>query len=153
MNFVFIAGRLGSDPETRTTPSGKKVTSFRVACSSKKGGEEETTWFNITVWGDQFDKLISFLKKGSAVMIQGELQKPKTYKDREGRDQVSLNVTASNISFSPFGKSDGSSSNNQKSGHSNNSSDSNGFDSNSFNFEPVMQGSQHPAFQDDEIPF
>ena len=153
MNFIFIAGRLGSDPETRFTPSGKKVTNFRVASSSKKGGEEETTWYRITVWGEQFDKMISFLKKGSAVMIQGELHKPKIFNDRDNQPQVSLDVTVHNISFSPFGgKSDGSS-NNQKNEQTGGNSDSNGFNSNGFSFEPVMQGSQHPAFQDDEIPF
>jgi len=148
MNFVFVAGRLGSDPETRFTPSGQKVINFRFACSSKKGGKEDTIWWRVTVWGDQFDKMLPYLKKGTALMIQGELHKPQVYNDREGKPQTSLEITATNLSFSPFGKSDGGSSANASNKSANSGHDSNGFD-----FEPVMQGSQHPAFQDDEIPF
>jgi single-stranded DNA-binding protein len=71
--------------------------------------------------------------------------------DRENKPQTSLEITVSNISFSPFGKSDSSSSAN--SGNKASSPNGSGFESNDFDFEPVMQGSQHPAFQDDEIPF
>ena len=81
-------------------------------------------------------------------MIQGELHKPQIYNDREGKPQTSLELTATSLSFSPFGKSDGGSSANATSKNANT-----GHDSNAFDFEPVMQGSQHPAFQDDEIPF
>ena len=159
MNFVFIAGRLGADPETRFTPSGKKVTTLRVATSLKKKGEEKTIWWKVTVWGEQFDALMSYLKKGSAVMIQGELQEPYIYADREGKNQCSLEVVATNISFSPFGsgKSDGANKGQGNSNYSQNNQNShnNGsnFDNGGFNFEPVMQGSNHQAFQDDEIPF
>jgi single-strand DNA-binding protein len=146
MNFVFIAGRLGSDPETRFTPSGLKVTNFRFACSSKKGGKDETIWWRVTVWGDQYDKMLPYMKKGTALMIQGELHKPQIYNDREGKPQTSLEITATSISFSPFGKTDGASSNAQP------KSNDTGFGSD-FDFEPVMQGSQHSALQDDEIPF
>lgn len=106
MNFIQIMGRLGADPETRFTPSGQKVTNFRVAVSVRKGGKEETVWYRITVWGDRFDKMISYLKKGSAIIVVGELGKPEIYNDREGRPQVSLEVTAEFIRFSPFGKGD-----------------------------------------------
>ena len=110
MNFVLLAGRLGSDPETRFTPSGQKVTNFRFACSSKKGGKDETSWYRVTVWGEQYDKMLPYMKKGTALMIQGELHKPQIYMDRENKPQTSLEITVSNISFSPFGKSDSSSS-------------------------------------------
>ncbi|NBU62594.1 MAG: single-stranded DNA-binding protein [Chlamydiae bacterium] len=151
MNFVLLAGRLGSDPETRFTPSGQKVTNFRFACSSKKGGKDETIWYRVTVWGDQYDKMLPYMKKGTALMIQGELHKPQIYTDKESKPQTSLEITASSISFSPFGKSDASSS----AGSSNKTAapSASGYESNDFDFEPVMQGSQHPAFQDDEIPF
>ncbi|MCH9612529.1 MAG: Single-stranded DNA-binding protein [Chlamydiia bacterium] len=109
MNHTLIAGNLGADPEVRYTSSGTKVTTIRVACNSRRSGKDETTWWKVTVWGEHLDKIISFLKKGSSVIITGELQKPEIYNDREGNPQVSLNLTANNISFSPFGgkKGDG----------------------------------------------
>jgi single-strand DNA-binding protein len=108
MNYITIAGHLGVDPEVRFTSSGKKVTSFRVATNSRRGETEETTWWKVTVWGEQFDKMISFLKKGSAIIVVGELQKPKIFTDREGASQVSLDITAHSIQFSPFGRSSSS---------------------------------------------
>ncbi len=109
MNFIHIAGNLGADPEVRFTSSGKKVTTMKVASRSRRGknGEEMTIWWRVTIWGDQFDKMITFLKKGSAVMVYGDLHKPEIFTDREGKPQVSLDITAAHIEFSPFGKPGG----------------------------------------------
>lgn len=107
MNFLHIAGHLGADPEIRFTPSGQKVTTLRVACKARKSGTEDNTiWWRVTLWGEQFDKMVSYLKKGSAVMVVGEMNKPEIFKDRDGNSQISLSLTASNVMFSPFGKSD-----------------------------------------------
>ena len=106
MNFINIAGNLGADPEVRFTPSGKKVTTLRVATRTRKGGNDDTIWWRVTIWGDQFDKLVSYLKKGSAVVVFGEVQKPEIFNDREGKPQIAMEITAALIQFSPFGKSE-----------------------------------------------
>jgi single-strand DNA-binding protein len=106
MNHIFVAGRLGNAPEIRYTANGQKVTSFRLATNSKRSGKEETIWWKVTIWGDQMDKMVSYLKKGSAIIVIGELAKPEIFNDREGRPQVSLNIIASSLSFSPFGRTD-----------------------------------------------
>ncbi|HSX13377.1 MAG TPA: single-stranded DNA-binding protein [Chlamydiales bacterium] len=108
MNFIHIAGNLGTDPETRFTQSGKKVTTLRVATHSRKGGQDVTIWWRVTIWDEQFKNMIPHLKKGSSVMVFGEMQKPEIYTDREGKSQVSLEMTASQLQFSPFGKPGGS---------------------------------------------
>lgn len=104
MNYIHIAGHLGADPETRFTQSGKKVTTLRVATKSRKGGQDLTIWWRVTIWDDQFKNLIPHLKKGSAIMASGEIQKPEIYNDRDGSPQVSMELTASHVQFSPFGK-------------------------------------------------
>lgn len=106
MNFINIAGHLGADPEVRYTSSGKKVTTLRVACRTRKGGQDDTIWWRATIWGEQFDKMIPYLKKGSPVIVFGEVQKPEIFNDREGKPQISMEITASHIQFSPFGKPD-----------------------------------------------
>lgn len=106
MNQVIIAGHLGADPEVRFTSSGQKVTTLRVAAKARRGGKDETIWWKVTVWGEQFDKMIVYLKKGSPVIVAGDLSKPEIFTDREGRPQVSMNITAQNIMFSPFGRPD-----------------------------------------------
>lgn len=106
MNILEIFGHLGADPEARFTPSGLKVTTLRVATKVHRKGKDETIWFRVTIWGDRFDKMIAYLKKGSAVVAVGEMDKPEIYTDREGRPQISLEMTAEFIRFSPFGKPD-----------------------------------------------
>ncbi len=107
MNYIHIAGHLGADPETRFTQSGKKVTTLRVATKSRKGGQDLTIWWRVTIWDDQFKNMIPHLKKGSAIMASGEIQKPEIYNDRDGSPQVSMELTASHLQFSPFGKPGG----------------------------------------------
>lgn len=109
MNIITIAGHLGADPETRFTSTGQKVTTLRVATKSRKGGNDTTIWWRVTIWGEQFDKMMPYLKKGSSVVIVGEFNKPEIFNDKEGKPQISLSLTASNVMFSPFGKSEKSS--------------------------------------------
>ncbi len=104
MNTMNIAGHLGADPEVRFTSTGKKVTTLRVAARTRKGQKDETIWYKVTIWGEQFDKLMPHLKNGSAVIVTGELQLPEIFTDKEGKARMSLEVWANNIQFSPFGK-------------------------------------------------
>ena len=117
MNQITIAGHLGADPEVRFTSSGQKVTTLRVAARVRRGSKgDDTIWWKVTVWGDQFDKMIPFFKKGSPIIVFGELSKPEIFTDRDGRPQVSMNITAHNILFSPFGRPD-SQNDEQEEGH------------------------------------
>lgn len=111
MNQTTIAGHLGADPEVRFTSSGQKVTTLRVAARGRRTSKEkdETIWWKVTIWGEQFDKMIPYLKKGSPIIVVGDMNKPEIFTDREGRPQVSMSLTALNLLFSPFGRPEGSS--------------------------------------------
>lgn len=148
MNFIHIAGNLGADPESRFTSSGKKVTAFRVGSRGRKG---DTIWWRVTVWGDQFDKMISFLKKGSAVMVYGEVHKPEIYNDREGKPQASLEITAVHMEFSPFGKPGGSNQEGAPSSSNATSPYTNFTPDQGFAKAGVQQGKGETY--DDEVPF
>lgn len=106
MNIIQIAGHLGSDVETRFTPDGQKVSTMRVATNVRRKGKEETVWWRVTLWGDRFDKLLPYLKKGSAVIVVGEFTSADIYVDRNGKQQVALEIRAEFIRFSPFGRGD-----------------------------------------------
>ncbi len=164
MNFIHIAGHLGADPEVRFTSYGKKVTTLRVAARTRKGQNDDTIWYRVTIWGDQYDKMITYLKKGSAVVVAGEFQKPEIFQDREGKPQISFDITASFVQFSPFGKG-GSSSQSQEGGmaqpHAGQPSSGpapsqfGGFSDTAPN--PYMQGYPSESLKgcthDDEVPF
>ncbi len=105
MNQIMVAGHLGSDPEVRFTSSGKKVVSLRVAARCRRGSKvNETIWWRVSIWGDDFDKMIPHFKKGSAIMVIGEMSKPEIFTDKEGKHQVAMSMTAYNIWFNPFGR-------------------------------------------------
>lgn len=79
LNRVQLIGRLGKDPETRTTPTGKKVCQFSVAVNRQwKGSEgeakEATDWFNVEAWGRLGEICQQFLAKGRLVFLEGRLQ-------------------------------------------------------------------------------
>jgi Single-stranded DNA-binding protein len=82
----------------------KKVTTLRIATRTRKGSQDDTIWWKVTVWDDQFDKMIPHFKKGSAIIVYGEVLKPEIFQDREGKPQISLEIRAIDLQFSPFGK-------------------------------------------------
>lgn len=150
MNQTTIAGHLGADPEVRFTSSGQKVTTLRVAARCRRGSKgDETIWWRVSIWGEQFDKMIPYFKKGSPIIVMGELNKPEIFTDRDGKAQISMSITAFSISFSPFGRPDSS--------HSENSNDS------PQEFAPTAEPAAHSgvahgqgkasSFSDDEVPF
>ena len=104
MNQMTLMGHLGADPEVRFTSSGSKVTTLRLAVNARRSGQDETLWWRVTLWGEGFDKLLSYCKKGSAIVVFGEMLKPEIYTNKEGKPQISLSLVAYHIGFSPFGK-------------------------------------------------
>lgn len=158
MNQITIAGHLGADPEVRFTSSGQKVTSIRVAARvrrTSKDSKDDTIWWRVTVWGEQFDKIMPYFKKGSPIIVTGELSKPEIFTDREGRSQVSMNITANSLMFSPFGKPEG-----REQGSSGEMGQGSPRGNAGANMGGGMggesafgQGKEDPAMIEDEIPF
>ena len=86
LNRVQLIGRLGKDPESKFTPTGKKVTQFSVAITNrwknKEGDPKEyTEWVNIEAWGRLGEVCQEYLKKGSLVFVEGRL-KTDRYEDK-----------------------------------------------------------------------
>ena len=105
-----IFGRLGADAEERFTSGGKKVINLRMAVNTRRGRDEETIWVRVTIWADTFGedrlgRLMPYLKKGSALIISGKMQKPGIWTNSEGQAQVNVEMTADSIDFNPFGRS------------------------------------------------
>ena len=94
LNKVQIIGRLGKDPDVRTTSTGKLVGTFDVATSEK----EVTEWHRIIVWEKLAELARDYLKKGAQIYIEGKL-KTRIYKDKDGTDKRVTEITAGNIQF------------------------------------------------------
>ncbi len=106
MNIIEIFGHLGADVETRSTQDGTKVSTLRMATNIKKGDKDVTIWYQISLWGSQWDRVLPHLTKGKGLILVGELQPPRTYTDKNGAVQVALDVRAEFLRFSPFGRTD-----------------------------------------------
>ena len=101
LNKVMIIGHLGHDPEMRYTPSGKPVTTFKVATSrtwNSSDGERhiETEWFNVVTWGNLAEICKQYLTKGQQVYIEGRLQTWR-WEDSENVKHTSIEIVANEM--------------------------------------------------------
>ncbi len=103
MNVVHIMGRLGGDPDTFS--AGCK---FSVATNRKSKGEEVTDWHRVTVFGKQADFAAKYFKKGSLVIVTGEIHY-STY-EKDGHQMRGVDIVVSerggHVSFGPSSKRD-----------------------------------------------
>lgn len=101
LNKVILMGRLTSDPEIKTTSSGKSVTSFRIAVDrnyTKSGEERKADFFPIVAWGSKAEFICRYFRKGSLIALSGVLQQ-REYKDKSGAERSVCEVIAEDISF------------------------------------------------------
>jgi single-strand DNA-binding protein len=98
VNKVILIGNLGKDPEVRRLNSGEPVVNLSVATSEswrdKQSGErkEKTEWHRVVIFNENIAKVAEqYLKKGSTVYIEGQLQTRK-WTDQAGVEKYSTEV-------------------------------------------------------------
>ena len=98
VNKVILIGNLGRDPEVRTFQNGGKVCNLRIATSEtwkdKNTGEkrEKSEWHQVAIFTEGLVRIAEqYLKKGSKVYIEGQLQTRK-WQDQSGADRYSTEV-------------------------------------------------------------
>ncbi|WP_406732571.1 single-stranded DNA-binding protein [Vibrio scophthalmi] len=97
VNKVILVGNLGADPEVRYMPSGGAVANITVATSEswrdKATGEqrEKTEWHRVALFGKLAEVAGEYLRKGSQVYIEGQLQTRK-WQNQQGQDQYTTEV-------------------------------------------------------------
>lgn len=100
VNKVILIGRMGKDPEIRSTSGGNMVANFSLATdeSYKKDGEKvkKTEWHNIVVWGPSVEAFVQpYLHKGDMIYVEGKLQ-TRSWEDKKSggtRYTTEVNVT------------------------------------------------------------
>lgn len=100
MNAVSLIGRLTRDPEVRYTSTHMAVARFSIAIDRpvKEGGEKQTDFPNIVVFGKQAENCERYLAKGRKVAINGRIQ-TGSYTDKEGRKVYTTDVVANYVEF------------------------------------------------------
>ena len=98
VNKVILVGNLGRDPEIRSTQDGAKVANLSLATSEswkdKNSGErrERTEWHRVAIFNERLvDVAEKYLKKGSKIYIEGQLQTRK-WTDQSGQERYTTEV-------------------------------------------------------------
>ena len=154
INKVILVGNLGRDPEVRSMQNGNKVANLRIATSERwrdrTSGEmqERTEWHSVVIFNEHLLGVAEkFLKKGSKVYLEGQLQTRK-WTDNQGQEKYSteivLNKFRGELQMLDSRGDSGGSSYNAAPTPASTSSDSGGGD---------MERVGADADLDDEIPF
>ena len=102
INRVILVGHLGQDPEVRYMPNGNAVANFSVATSEswkdKQTGEtrDRTEWHRVVVFGKLAEIAGEYIKKGTQVYLEGQLQTRK-WQDQSGQDRYTTEVVINPI--------------------------------------------------------
>ena len=107
MNIVTLSGRLCSDVEFKTTPSGANVSTFRLAVQREyknSDGKYEADFFNVQAWRGSADFVRQYFGKGKPIEISGRLQS-RSYTDKQGEKRYVVEVIADKVGFVPETKS------------------------------------------------
>lgn len=102
INKAILIGRLGKDPEIRSTPGGQSVARFTIATDERftdRNGEkqERTEWHNIVAWGKLAEICGQYLRKGKLVYIDGSIR-TDSWEDKEtGQKKYRTEIVAQNM--------------------------------------------------------
>jgi len=102
VNKVILVGNLGADPETRYLPNGDAVANIRLATTEswkdKASGEKKeiTEWHRVVFYRKLAEIVGQYLKKGSAVYIEGRIRTRK-WQDKEGQERYTTEIEANEM--------------------------------------------------------
>jgi single-strand DNA-binding protein len=102
LNKVILIGNLGADPEMRSTVSGEAICNLRLATTEKwkdkaTGEARETTeWHSVVLYRRLAEIAGEYLRKGSAVYIEGRLRTRK-WQDKEGKDRSTTEIEGNEL--------------------------------------------------------
>lgn len=102
---VTIVGRLGQDPESRYLQSGTLVVSFSMAADGRRRGGEQpsTTWFRVSAFGEQAERLANmvekgYIAKGRMLYVEGQFE-ARQYTGNDGQMRTSNDVNMTDWQF------------------------------------------------------
>lgn len=98
MNKVILIGRLGKDPESRSTSTGTTVVNFSLATSRKYNGKEQTQWHNCVAFSGTGDTIARYVNKGDQLAVEGEISY-RTWDDKNGNKRTSTEIIVQSFHF------------------------------------------------------
>lgn len=99
-NQISVVGNLTREPELRFLTSGRPVANLGIASSRRymqnNEWQEQTSFFNVTVWGDMAQNVAASFKKGDRVMLSGRLES-RQYETDQGEKRTAFEIVADEI--------------------------------------------------------
>ncbi len=102
-NKVILLGRMTADPELKQTTTGTSIANFSIAVDRRYAKNEQgqtVDFINIVAWRERADFVCRYFKKGSPILICGQLQ-VRTWNDQQGQKRYATEVVADEVSFVP----------------------------------------------------
>lgn len=101
-NKVILIGNMTADPELKQTTSGISVSNFSIAVNRRFGkgeqGQQNVDFINIVTWRQNAEFVCRYFKKGSPILICGQLQ-TRAWTDNQGQKRYATEVVADEVTF------------------------------------------------------
>lgn len=102
MIHATVLGRLCADPEDKTSASGIRYTSIRLACDTTRRKEEGkgyvANFINATVFGKQGEVVMQYCHKGDQIIANGDLEM-REYVGKDGQNHTSLEMGRASVTL------------------------------------------------------
>ncbi len=103
VNTILMAGNLTRDPVFRRTTNGTPVTNFGIASNRRfkdNNGQwrENVCYVGVVAWYKLAENCAANLHRGSAVVIEGELQS-RSIRTTDGRNRNIVEIKARRVQF------------------------------------------------------
>lgn len=97
VNKAILLGRVGKDPEVKTSASGVVVAKFSLATNDRqkdKSGNwaDAPTWHNLVAFNQTAEIVEQYVKKGTQLYVEGKITVSTYEKDGETRYRTSILV-------------------------------------------------------------
>ena len=151
INQVILIGRLGGDPEDRSS-GNTDITTFSMATDSGWGDRKRTDWHSIKTFGKTAEACMQYLSKGRLVYVCGRIE---YYKDNDGRWWTT--IIANEVKFLGGGEDNGGQRSNSRgprnNSHSSRSGSSDSRRGSSRRQRKQRQEKSFTPIDDDDVPF
>jgi single-strand DNA-binding protein len=97
LNVIILAGNAVADPVTRTTQTGKNITTVRLAVNNPLN-DEEVLYIDVDTWDKQSEFVSKYVKKGNSLSVVGRL-KSREYTGSDNIKRTAFSVVCERINF------------------------------------------------------
>ena len=99
---ITMHGTVSNDPTNRVTTNGKTELTIRLSVKTTKQSDNkqyqyENDFYDVKVYGNRAETLIPNVKKGTKILVLGDLQMGKPWTDQKGATHITPTVFANTV--------------------------------------------------------